>query len=197
MPENGGAGRVRPRVLGGRQVVLASGAVTVVLGVVLAVWPDKTLLVAELLLGSYLLLNGLVQVWTAIGAKFAVPLRALVLTSGAISLLLAALCLYGGNSVLLLAMWLGIAWAVRGIIHATVAAWDTRLPAAGQHELLGLFTMVLGLAVLALPFETLEALALVGGGGLIVLGVLELLIAGVGAVVGIPGAARVPATRGG
>ncbi|MGW0249106.1 HdeD family acid-resistance protein [Nocardia goodfellowii] len=197
MPENVGVGRVDPRVPGGRQAVLASGVVTVILGVVIAVWPDKTLAVAELLFASYLLINGALQLWIALAAKFAVALRALVLVSAAISALLAVLCLNGGNSVLLLAMWLGIGWSVRGITQATVAVWDDRLPNVRRHELLGLFTLVLGIAMLALPFEALESLALVGGGGLIVLGILELLIAGVGAVVGLPGPARVPATRGG
>ena len=167
-----------------------------ILGVVIAVWPEKTIAVAELLFGLYLLINALLQIWVAIGAKFAVPLRALVFLSGLISMLLAGLCLYSGNSVLLLAMWIGIAWAVRGITHATVAAWDDDLPHGVRHELFGLFTMLLGIVVLGLPFEALEALALVSGGTLIVLGTLELLSSGVGAVVGIPGMARIPATRG-
>ncbi|MEV0248536.1 DUF308 domain-containing protein [Nocardia sp. NPDC050712] len=197
MPENGDAGRVEPRVRGGRQALLISGVTSVIAGVALAVWPEKTMAVAELLVGSYLLISGVLQGWTALAAKFAIPLRALVLLSAAISILLAALCLRSGNSILLLAMWLGIGWAVRGIIHATVAAWDSRLPNSGHHELLGLFTMLLGIAILGVQFESLEVLALVGGGGLIVVGILELFIAGVGAVVGIPGPARVPATRGG
>ncbi|MEV6279884.1 DUF308 domain-containing protein [Nocardia sp. NPDC051832] len=197
MPENGGVGRAEPRVLGGRQAVLAAGVATVILGAVIAVWPEKTVAVAELLFGLYLLINALLQMWIAIGAKFAVALRALVFLSGAISMLLAGLCLYSGNTVLLLAMWLGIAWSVRGITHATVAAWDDRLPNGVRHELFGLFTLALGIMMLALPVETLESLALAGGFGLIVLGILELLLAGAGALVGIPGPARVPATRGG
>ncbi|MFC9894766.1 DUF308 domain-containing protein [Nocardia sp. NPDC127579] len=182
MPDNG----VVPRVLGGRAAVLASGLITGILGVVIAVWPDKTVAVTELLAGSYLLVSGLLQLWIAVAARFAVPLRLLVLVGGVVSLLLAALAARGGNSILLVALWLGIGWAVRGVIHATVAVWDDRLPGAGRHELLGLFTMLLGIALLAIPFDSVEALTLAAGGAMIVLGILELLSAGIAAPAGRP-----------
>ncbi len=148
-----------------------------IMGVALAVWPHKSLPTAELLSGCYLLLNGVLQLVVAVGARFATALRVLVLVSGVLSVLLAVLCFAGGNSTLLLSFWIGLAWAIRGICHATVAVWVDDLPGRGKQELFGLATLAFGVLVGALPFESLDAVGWVAGACLLAIGATEAFFA--------------------
>ncbi|WP_378729504.1 DUF308 domain-containing protein [Nocardia brasiliensis] len=190
MPENELEGRTEPLAGGARQAVLVAGACSMIVGVVIAVWPHKSLPTAELLFGLYLLLNGGLQMIVAFGAKFASVLRALIFVSGVLSVLLAVLCFSGGNSALLLSFWIALAWSIRGICHATVAAWADELP--GRQEVFGLATMVLGILVGVLPFDSFDSLGVVVGLCLILIGTMEVLsVAAVRhGVVDLPGVSR-------
>ncbi|WP_433653957.1 DUF308 domain-containing protein [Nocardia sp. CA-128927] len=197
MPENELEGRTEPLAGGTRQAILVAGACSMIVGVVVAVWPHKSLPTAELLFGLYLLLNGALQMIIAFGAKFAPALRALVFASGLVSMLLAVLCFSGGNSALLLSFWIGLAWLIRGICHATVAAWTDNLAGGGKQEVFGLATMVLGILVGVLPFDSVDVLGLVVGLFLIVIGTMEVLsVAAVRhGVVDLPGVSRMRPAR--
>ncbi|WP_225729992.1 MULTISPECIES: DUF308 domain-containing protein [unclassified Nocardia] len=160
---------------GVRQTILVTGICSVVLGVMLGVWPQKTVGIAELLCGLYLLLSGMTQLTVAFAARFAWPLRLELFLSGALAVAMAVLTLLDVNSVLLLDVWLGLAWITRGIAHATAAAWTDDLPHAGKQELFGLFTIALGIVVILLEVNSLVALGVVAGLGMIAIGALELL----------------------
>jgi uncharacterized membrane protein HdeD (DUF308 family) len=194
MPENESAGRGGVPFHGARQAVLIAGGCSVVLGLAIAVWPHKSVAIAQLLFGLYLVLSGVLQVIIAVVAQFAMPLRALVFVSGALSWLLALLCFGSGSSILLLALWVGLGWAIRGIVQATVAVWIDNMLEGGKQELFGLFTMVLGIVLIVAPFNALDAMELVAGGCLIVMGAFEMLTVGRrrGGAVRLPNAARVP-----
>jgi uncharacterized membrane protein HdeD (DUF308 family) len=194
MPENESAGPGGVSFHGARQAVLIAGGCSVVLGLAIAVWPHKSVAIAQLLFGLYLVLSGVLQVIIAVVAQFAMPLRALVFVSGALSWLLALLCFGSGSSILLLALWVGLGWAIRGIVQATVAVWIDNMLEGGKQELFGLFTMVLGIVLIVAPFNALDAMALVAGGCLIVTGAFEMLTVGRrrGGAVRISNAARVP-----
>ncbi|WP_328402430.1 DUF308 domain-containing protein [Nocardia sp. NBC_00403] len=194
MPENESAGRGGVLFHAARQAVLVAGTCSVILGVVIAVWPHKSVAIAELLFGLYLVLSGVLQMTIAIGSRFAMPLRVLIFVSGAMSVCLAVLCLRSGNSVLLLALWVGIGWAIRGVTQATVAVWHDGLRDGGKQELFGVATMVMGIVVIVVPFDSLDVLALVAGGLLTVFGALEILSVGRGrgGLVRLPESARVP-----
>ncbi|MEU4342043.1 DUF308 domain-containing protein [Nocardia sp. NPDC023852] len=175
MPETEVEGRTEPLAGGARQTVLVAGACAMIMGVALAVWPHKSLPTAEMLCGAYLLLHGVLQMIVALGARFATALRVLVFVSGVLSALLAALCFAGGNSAQLLSLWIGSAWAIRGICHATVAVWVDDLRGRGRQEVFGLATMMLGVIVGVLPSDSLNALGWAIGLCLIVIGSTEVL----------------------
>jgi len=195
MPENESAGRGGSLVGGARQAVLVAGIGSVALGVLIAVWPDKTDATAELLFALYLFLSGALQLIIAMGSRFAAALRIFEFFSGAASVALAVLSLRGTNSVLLLAVWIGLGWAIRGIAQATVAVWADELPESGWQEVFGLLTMFVGIVVIALPFDSLDVLGMAAGGCAIVIGALEILTVarGRGEVVPAPRAAHIPA----
>ncbi|RJO73323.1 DUF308 domain-containing protein [Nocardia panacis] len=174
---------------GARQAILVTGVCSIALGVIFAAWPNKSVAIAELLTGLYLLLSGTVQMIVGAVARIAWPLRIEVFASGVLSAAMSVLCLREVNSVLLLDIWLGLGWLTRGIGHATVAAWSENIPRAGKHELFGLFTMALGIAVILLEVDSLTQLGLVAGVCMIVLGALEVLaMTAARDGVGMPGA---------
>ncbi|WP_069161162.1 DUF308 domain-containing protein [Nocardia altamirensis] len=192
MPEDELEGRTEPLAGSARQAIVVAGACSMILGVVIAIWPHKSIPTAELLFGIYLLLAGGLQIAVALAARFAPALRLLVFVSGLLSVLLSVLCFSGGNSALLLSFWIGLAWSIRGICHATVAAWADGLAGSGRQEVFGLATLGLGIVVGVLPFDSIDALGLVVGLFLILIGAMEVLsVAGVRpGVVDLPGAAR-------
>lgn len=195
MPENESAGLGGSLADEARLAVLVAGIGSVVLGVLIAVWPDKTERMAELLFGLYLLLSGAMQLIIAIGARFGAALRMFVFFSGVASLALAVMAFHSANSILLLAVWIGLGWAVRGIVQATVAVWADELPEGGWQEIFGLLTMMVGFIMIALPFDSLEVLGVAAGGCAIVIGMLEILTVtrGRGEADPVAAARRIPA----
>lgn len=145
-----------------------------------AVWPGKSDSSLGLLFGLGVAVSAGVQVFLAVRARFAMPLRALLLLSGVLSAWLAVLCLSGGSSVAVLSMWLGLSWAIAGVSQATVSVWDERLAEPVRHELVGVATMLVGVVVLLSPLESATALGLVAAAGLVLLGSANLALAGVG-----------------
>lgn len=157
---------------------MAMGICSVLLGTAIIVWPGKTLATVGVLFGMYLLF-GTVTMWTvSFGGRLGRVPRALLFIAGVVSLVASVLCFGSGNWVLLLAMWLGLAWAVRGIAHAIAAVWeDDELTGRGRQEWFGLWTLVAGILVAVTPFDGLGMLAALAGCGMIAFGALEILTA--------------------
>lgn len=160
-----------------RQAMLIAGGCSVVLGVVTLLWPGRSQSTLADLFGTSLLLSAAVQVYLALRARIALLLRGLVLVSAALTCILAMLAFEGGN-IELLALWIGIGWSVRGIVQALVAAWDADVTDGWLHEICGLGTAAIGIAMIAMKFQTVTGLATVTGSALLVIGVLELLAGG-------------------
>ncbi|WP_051755630.1 DUF308 domain-containing protein [Nocardia sp. NRRL WC-3656] len=155
----------------------AIGCASITVGVLLLVWPDKSVPVAELLLGTTLLLTAAWQFTVAFRARIRGGLKALEFGSGALSVLLALWCMRSGDWVALLAMWVGMGWMIRGIVQAIVAAWSEDLPKPGRREGYGLATLLAGLLVLVWPIDTVAALSVLAGVCLILLGAMEIRMA--------------------
>ncbi|MFI6571568.1 DUF308 domain-containing protein [Nocardia fluminea] len=160
-----------------RTAMLFAGGCSFLLGVALLLWPGRDESVLATLFGISLILSTLVQAYLAFMARIAFPLRVLVLVSAALTGILAGLVFEGGT-IELLALWIGIGWSVRGIVHALVGAWDDSVDDGWAHEVCGLATTAIGLAVIAITFQTVTGLATMAGAGLVVIGVMELLAGG-------------------
>ncbi|WP_210593733.1 HdeD family acid-resistance protein [Streptomyces sp. GESEQ-35] len=171
------------------QAVLLTGTVSLVLGILVLVWPGQSLRAAGILFGLYLLVSGVLQLAAAFGTHRTTSLRVLAFISGALSILLGLFCFRGPmQSILLLALWIGIGWLIRGITQTLAAAHDSSIPARGWQIFLGVLTFVAGVVLIVSPFESVAVLTLVGGWWLVVVGVVEIVTA-----IGIRGrASRVP-----
>jgi uncharacterized membrane protein HdeD (DUF308 family) len=160
------------------QAVLLTGAASLVLGVLVLVWPGASLLAAGVLFGVYLLISGVFQLVAAFGTHKTTALRVLAFISGTLSILLGLFCLRGPmRSILLLALWIGIGWLIRGITQTLAAASDRSMPARGWHITLGVLTFVAGIVLIDSPFESVTVLTLVGGIWLVVVGAVEIITA--------------------
>lgn len=156
---------------------LLSGLVTAILGVLVLVWPGKSLIVAAALFGAYLLVSGIAQVVFAFALHVSAGGRFLLFVSGAASVILAVLAFrhFGeGYALLLLAIWIGIGFVFRGVATTAAAVSDRGYPGRGWAMFAGLITVLGGLTVLAWPFDSIAILALVVGIWLVVIGLLEI-----------------------
>ncbi|MFD3745501.1 DUF308 domain-containing protein [Nocardia sp. NPDC058633] len=162
-----------------RNAMLVAGGCSFALGVALLLWPGRDESTLAMLFGISLVLSSLVQAYLAVTARIALLLRVLVLVSAGLTGILATLAFYGGN-IELLALWIGIGWSVRGIVQALVAAWDDSVVDGWMHEVCGLATTAIGVVVIAITFQTVTGLATMAGGGLVVIGVMELCAGGLG-----------------
>lgn len=128
------------------QAVLLAGIAAFVLGVLVLVWPGASLLAAGVLFGLYLLFSGVLQLVAAFGTHAATSLRVMAFISGALSILLGLFCFRGPmQSILLLALWIGIGWLFRGITQTLAAASDPTVPARGWQIFLGIVSFLAGI----------------------------------------------------
>jgi uncharacterized membrane protein HdeD (DUF308 family) len=158
---------------------LITGLLTIALGVLILVWPGKSILVASVLFGVYLLVTGFAEIYLA----FALPAvsganRILLFISGALSLVLAILAFrhFGeGYAVLLLSIWIGVGFIFQGVAEITTAVGYPELPGRGWYVFAGVITVIAGIVVLAWPFDSIVVLALVTGVWLVVIGLMQVV----------------------
>lgn len=157
---------------------LLSGVLSVILGILILVWPGKSILVAAVLLGAWLLVSGIAQVAFAFSLHVSAGGRILLFLSGAASLILALLAFRQlGNAVWLLAIWVGVGFIFRGVATAVSAISDPDMPGRGWDIFFGVISLIAGIVVMASPLESLGTLALVIGIWLVVVGVFEVFSA--------------------
>ncbi|MFI9029986.1 HdeD family acid-resistance protein [Streptomyces sp. NPDC053560] len=156
------------------QFALTTALATIALGVVVLAWPGETLRVVGVLFGIYLLVTGVFQLAAAFGTHVPGHLRALHFLTGALSVLLGLVCFRGTlQSILLLALWIGFSWLVRGIMMTTTAASAPDMPARGWMLFFGIIGILAGIVLIVLPVTSTAALTLTVGVMAIVLGVVE------------------------
>jgi len=171
---NGAIGSLLPHLW---KSTLISGLLAVVLGVLMLVWPGKSILAAAILFGAYLLVSGIYQVFFAFALHVSAGGRVLLFVSGAASLILAVLAFrhFGeGYAVLLLAIWIAVGFVFRGVATTVSAISDPTLPGRGWEIFFGIVSLIAGIVMLAWPGLSLLSLFTVAGVWLIVVGVFEI-----------------------
>src|SRR6476620_4977474 len=124
---------------------LISGLLAVVLGVLVLVWPGKSIIVAAVFLGIYLVVSGVAQVIFAFSLPVSAASRILLFVSGAASLVLAVLAFrhFGeGYAILLLAIWIGVGFVFRGVATSVAAVSDPHLPGRGWVIFIGVMEII-------------------------------------------------------
>lgn len=161
---------------------VVSGLLAVILGVVILVWPGPSIWVTSGVFGAYLLISGIAMVVLGFSFPAPAPSRFLSVISGVASVVLGVLAFkhFGeGYAVLLLAIWIGVGFIVRGVTAFATAIADRQFPGRGWAIFFGIVSVLAGFVVLVYPFDSVVTLALVAGVWLVVLGVVE-VISGLG-----------------
>ncbi|MBF6096629.1 HdeD family acid-resistance protein [Nocardia cyriacigeorgica] len=160
------------------QSILVTGLLSVVLGVLILVWPGKTLLVAGIIFGIYLVVSGLLQLVAAFAAPASAGMRVLYFISGVLSIVIGVFCFRDElASILLLGLWIGIGWLFRGVAVTMAAISEPGLPGRGWQGFFGVITAIAGVVLIIWPVESVATLAWVAGIWLVVLGVMEMITA--------------------
>lgn len=161
------------------KVLLGTGVIAIILGALMLVWPAKTVLVATVLFGLYLLVVGSAQLFIAMASDISGGGRALLFISGAVSVILAVLTFrYFGEpfAILMFAIYIGISFIIRGVA-ITVDAISSSVSERGWDIFFGIMSVLAGIIVLLVPFTSIVTLAVVTGACLIALGIFEIVSA--------------------
>jgi uncharacterized membrane protein HdeD (DUF308 family) len=160
------------------QLLLLIGIASVALGVIFLVWPGKTLFVAGVLFGIYLVVSGVGYMFAAFGSHRGAAMRVLAFLTGAVSLVLGFFCFRERyEAIWLLALWIGIGWVFRGVTLLAAALSFDHLPGRGWQVLSGVIIIVGGGVLIISPINSMVILTLVAGWWLIAVGILDVISA--------------------
>ena len=160
------------------QLLLLIGLAAVALGVIVLVWPGKTLFVAGVLFGIYLVVSGIGYMFAAFGTHAGVAMRVLTFITGVVSLVLGFFCFREEfEAVWLLAIWIGIGWLFRGMTLLAAALSFDHMPGRAWQALTGLIIVIGGAVMIVSPLRSIAILTLVAGWWLIVIGIMDVITA--------------------
>ncbi|HEY4850058.1 MAG TPA: DUF308 domain-containing protein [Streptosporangiaceae bacterium] len=160
------------------QLILFAAVATFVLGLILLVWPQATIVVVAVLIGIALLVTGVVRLIEGFTADDASGgMRAAYVIIGLLAALAGLYCLrHISVTVILLAFIVGVFWVLHGVVDLTVAAAGAG-PGRGLRALVGLFSLAAGLIVMFWPAISLTILLAVIGIWLMFYGLMLAIMA--------------------
>lgn len=160
------------------QLLLFIGILAVALGVIVLVWPGKTLVVAGVLFGIYLVVSGVGYMFAAFGSHAGAAMRVLAFLAGSVSLVLGFFCFRDKlESLMLLALFIGIGWLFRGMTLLVAALSFDQVPARGWQAFSGVIIVIGGGVMIISPLNSIAVLALVAGWWLIAIGIVDIVSA--------------------
>lgn len=158
------------------QLLLLIGVASVALGVVVLLWPGKTLLVAGVLFGIYLVVSGIGYMLAAFGTHSGAAMRVLSFITGAVSVVLGFFCFRNElESIMLLGIWIGVGWLFRGFTLLASALALDHMPGRGWQVFSGVITVIGGAVLIISPFDSVAILTLVAGCWLIAIGIMDVI----------------------
>jgi uncharacterized membrane protein HdeD (DUF308 family) len=160
------------------KTMLALGAVALIVGVAVLIWPGESIVVASALFGGYLLASGIAQVVAAFTVYSSAASRVLLFISGALSIVLGVVAFRDfndGAAVWLLTLWIGVGFVFQGVSETVLAISHKELPERGWYIFVGVLTVIAGAVVLVWPISSVVALAIIAGAWLVVIGAIEIV----------------------
>jgi uncharacterized membrane protein HdeD (DUF308 family) len=152
---------------------------SIIMGLVLLIWPGHTLSLVAALIGVWLCLVGIVRLVEASMTRGSTRnTRVLTAAVGLLYLVIGIICLRNLlGSIALLASVIGIMWVIGGVIEM-IAAFS-RGSGWGKVGglILGLASMIVGFVLLVWPQQSLTVIVWVVGLWLLAIGVIQLVLA--------------------
>ena len=159
-------------------LVLLFGLISIGLGVIALLQPEGSVEVVAILLAIWLIVSGLFSIIRAFGHGLSGGLRALLIITGVISMILGLFALSGGEESVfraewILAIFIGISFLFQGFA-ALFGAVESSV-GRGWNIFGGIVLLIAGVIVLAVPYRSLFALALIVGIWLIIMGIFAVI----------------------
>lgn len=158
--------------------VLLQGILAVIVGVVALVWPGLTLATFAILLGAWIVVDGITSVVTAIALPdVAGRHRVLMVILGILGIIIGVIVLWNPfASAVGLAIFIALmfaAWLLFAGIRTIVIGIRLRDEIKGEWMLIvaGVLAILGGIAAAIIPFVVADVLILVLGGFLVVIGI--------------------------
>jgi len=173
VPADLGGGPMSPARLAGPTI--ATGAVSVLVGAIVLIWPDVSIVVLAWLFGLQLIIAGILQFVAACWRDVGVAVRVLLGLGGAFSILVGLLCLRGPlQTAVLLGLMVGATWVVTGLLGIVLAFGAEHDRHRGWSIVSGILSTIGGAIVLLNPEASVVVLTwtlglVLLGSGLVVL----------------------------
>jgi hypothetical protein len=163
-------------------LVLTYGAVTFLLGAVLALWPGETLKVLTILVGLQFVIMGSAQLFLGLGsASLEGSARLLVGLSGAVAIVVGVLCFTNPAGTLkFIGVLIGVFWLVAGVADVLAAFLPDPRSSRVWNLVKGVISIGAGVFLVANPKVSLGFLVVVscvwllGYGFIVIVGALRL-----------------------
>ena len=161
-----------------RTALGVSGAVALILGVVLLFWPEKTLGVLAIFLGLYFLVAGVLRLGVGIFSRgMRGGSRALNIILGVLLIFVGIVALKNVSAaavtlVIFAVAFIGVGWIIEGVMALAEAG---RSGSAGWSIAFGILSIIAGIIVLVLPVGSATVLILFASIALIVLGIIGIV----------------------
>ena len=158
-------------------LLLFGGVISLVVGIIVISWPDKTVIVVAVLFAIYLIISGIFEIVRSFGSDLSGGTRALLLITGVLSVILGIFAIRSAadNAVELLGIFVGIAFLFRGFASLFMG-FDSK-EGRGWNIFFGIIMLVGGVVILVQPALSLTTLAWVVGIWLIMIGIYEIIAA--------------------
>jgi uncharacterized membrane protein HdeD (DUF308 family) len=162
-----------------KRMLLIGGIISFVLGLVLIIWPERTLVVVTTLIGVWLIIVGILRIVEALITKgVSGGMRALGGIIGLLYVIVGTICLRNLlQAVEVLAVLIGLIWIIGGVTE--IATGFSRMGGWAKigTVLLGLLSVAAGLVLFLWPAPSLLVLVWVTGLWLAALGILQVILA--------------------
>lgn len=168
----------RSAINGVRAVLGISGAVAVILGIVLLFWPVKTIAVLAVFLGIYFVVAGVMRLAMGIFSRgIGGGLRTLNILLGVLLVIAGVVALKNVATaaavlVIFAIAFIGVGWIIDGVM---ALAESGRTANSGWAIAFGILSILAGIVVLVLPASSAEVLILFSAISLIVLGAIGIV----------------------
>jgi uncharacterized membrane protein HdeD (DUF308 family) len=157
------------RVADAGTVSVAAGALSIVIGLLILIWPGPTVVVLAWLFAIQLVVAGVLQLVAAFAGDTGSSARVLLGLLGALSILVGLLCLRAPlQTAVVLGLLVGATWVVSGVIGIVAAMGSST--GRGWGVLSGVVTTLAGAVVLLYPEASVVALTWLSGIGLVLIG---------------------------
>ncbi len=156
-------------------LLLFGGVISLVVGIIVISWPDKTVIVVAVLFAIYLIISGIFEIVRSFGSDLSGGTRALLLITGVLSVILGIFAIRSAadNAVELLGIFVGIAFLFRGFASLFMG-FDSK-EGRGWNIFFGIIMLVGGVVILVQPALALTTLAWVVGIWLVLIGLYEII----------------------